>query len=92
MNRHLNMYKFLMLALVESLISICLAPLTRDTFDCNSNVTITIQILRLLYIRVRRCFLSYNFTSEKRLHNMLQPEMKSHFCKDVLLKGTLMQI
>ena len=39
-------------------------------------------MLGLFYTRMRRCFLSYDFISGQRLHNILPPEMKLHLCRN----------
>ena len=77
-----DFFVWLLLASVKSLIYVYFVSLAQGTFDSSSDATTTIRILRFLYIRMRRCFLSNYFISGQRLHNILSPEMIFNFCQN----------
>ena len=63
MNLHLIMYKFLLFAPVGSTGIKYSVSLAQGFTICGSNATKIIRIVRFLYIRMRRCFLSFVFIS-----------------------------
>lgn len=55
-----------------------------DTFDYSWNAALAIRVVCVLYIRMRKCFLSYDSILGYcyiTWFNILSPEMKFHFCQ-----------
>ena len=65
---------------LETLINIYSSSLPQGTFYWSSNTTTSIRIVYFFYIRICRCFLSYDFISSQCFHNILSSKIKFHFC------------
>lgn len=77
MNLHVKMCNCSLLASVETLINVYFVSLVQGTFDCSSNTTKTIQILRFLYIWIYRCFLFIWFQRLYNIWNSISVQMAS---------------